>query len=97
MSRSTGTRRTASVGASSKSSNTGRGPGYVLCLDNRGYAASLQVGKVYRRLRPRAGDANFKNWIRVVDESGDNYLFPGVRFAEVEIPPRAKRALAAAG
>lgn len=86
-----------SGGANSRSSSAGRAAGYVLCLDNSGYPASLQVGKVYRRLRPRAGDARFRNWIRVIDESGGDYLFPGVRFAEVQIPPRARRALAAIG
>lgn len=87
--------RTASVGGSSRLSSAHRSTRYVLCLDNSGYSASLLVGKVYRRLRPRAGDARFRNWIRVIDESGEDYLFPHTRFAEVRIPPRAKRVLAA--
>jgi len=67
--------------------------GYVLCLDNRGYAASLEIGKVYPRLRPTPAVPD--GWIRVVDESGEDYLYPVGRFVDVELPRRAKRVLAA--
>lgn len=45
----------------------------VKCISNEGYPASLKVGRVYRRMpngEPELG------LVRVVDESGDDYLFP---------------------
>jgi hypothetical protein len=64
-----------------------------MCIDNRGYPASLDVGKVYR-VPP--GDAGVPNWIRVIDESGEDYLYPAKRFVPMVVPPRARRALKAA-
>jgi hypothetical protein len=87
----------ASANANSKSSSKAKrrdaAIGYVVCLDNRGYLASLEVGKVYRLLRATAEAP--RGWLRVIDESGGDYLFPGARFARVELPAKAKRALAA--
>lgn len=84
------------VNGSSKSSTAARASslrgGHVLCLENRGYEASLEVGKVYSMLRPTR--AVPPGWIRVVDESGEDYLYPMRRFLALELPPRAKRALA---
>jgi hypothetical protein len=92
-----GMKHMGSVNGKSKSnsarSKPGRGSGYVLCIDNRGYLASLEVGKVYRVPR---GDAGIPNWIRVVDESGEDYLYPSKRFVPMVVPPRARRALEAA-
>ena len=80
--------------ANSKSSSVrikrADGAGYVMCVDNRGYPASLEIGKVYRKLASR-GD--IPNWIRVIDESGEDYLFPAKRFVAVAVPPRGRRAL----
>ena len=90
-------KRMASANANSKSSTARKSParrgGYVLCLDNRGYAASLEVGKVYRSLPAtvRVPDG----WVRVLDESGEDYLYPERRFIELDIPQSAKRALSA--
>ena len=39
-----------------------------MCIDNDGYLASLEIGKVYRTV---AGDGGIANWIRVIDESGE--------------------------
>jgi len=63
-----------------------------MCVDNSGYAASLEVGKVYRS--PRSPKSVPSNWIRVVDESGEDYLYPSKRFVPVQIPLKGKRALA---
>lgn len=70
-------------------------PRFVLCVDNRGYPASLEVGKVYRQVKPHSND--MKAWIRVIDESGEDYLFPDRRFVAVELPPRARRVIAKTG
>lgn len=83
----------ASARSSSKSkSPSGLWPRFVICLENKGNEVSLEIGKVYRRVRPHAGD--MAGWIRVIDESGEDYLFPCGRFAEIALPMEAVRALA---
>lgn len=71
---------------------------FVICISNEGNAASLIVGKVYRRL-PDA-DAAAHNMLRVVDEDKsepDGYLYPASMFAPIELPEAARRVLLAAG
>jgi hypothetical protein len=81
-----------SAKSSSKSKNrNGPWPRFVICLENKGNEVSLEIGKVYRQLKPHAKD--MAGWVRVVDESGEDYLFPGKRFAEIALPAQAKRAL----
>jgi hypothetical protein len=92
-----GMKRTASENANSRS-NTARGKrerggGYVMCINNYGYVASLEIGKVYHA---PAGNAGVPGWIRVVDESGEDYLYPAARFVPMVVPPKGRRALAAA-
>jgi hypothetical protein len=60
-------------------------------VDNSGNEASLEVGKVYREVKPHKNDMT--NWIRIIDESGEDYLFPAKRFVPVELPARAKRVI----
>lgn len=64
---------------------------YVLCINNRNYAASLEVGKVYRVV-PDA-EASRHSQVRVIDESGEDYLYPRERFVPIVVPSVAKRAL----
>ena len=63
--------------------------GYVLCLGNRGYKASLVVRKVYSTISDP--DAESRGLIRVIDESGEDYLFPGRLFTSIEIPIEARQ------
>jgi hypothetical protein len=63
-----------------------------LCVDNGGYPASLERGKVYPVLPQGAGAR--AGWLRIVDESGDDYLFPATRFVRISLPMSARRALA---
>lgn len=51
---------------------------FVICVDNRGYEASLEPGKVYRVLTDR--EASTIHFLRVIDESGEDYLFPSRMF-----------------
>jgi len=53
----------------------------MICVINRGYPVSLDVGKLYRRLEPLPDDP--KSRIRVVDESGEDYLYPRAFFRPV--------------
>jgi hypothetical protein len=89
-------RRTASANGKSRSNSVrGKrsGVGYVMCIDNEGYPVSLEIGKVYRTL---PGNGGVSNWIRVIDESGEDYLYPAKRFVAMQVPPKGRRALAAA-
>ncbi len=67
---------------------------FAVCLDNEGYEASLEVGKLYRVI-PDA-EAASHGYIRVVDESGEDYAFSAGRFHPVELPQTVERALLSA-
>ena len=63
---------------------------YVICIDNEGLEASLEARKIYVAFTdPSASDHGL---IRVVDESGEDYLLPAERFVEVELPEAAREA-----
>ncbi len=95
--KSTGTKQRGSAGRTSRSSVASRSrvKGFVLCVANPGYAASLEVRKVYEYLQPLTSDP--KSLIRIVDESGEDYLYPTEYFRPVVLPRPARRALAHGG
>ncbi len=64
---------------------------FLFCLNNKGYAASLETRKIYRAIPDDAAEA--KGFVRVVDESGEDYLYPAKRFIAVSLPNVAQRAL----
>ncbi len=64
----------------------------VICLDNAGYEVSLERRKIYVAI-PDAKAAARYGRIRVVDESGDDYLYPEERFIEAELPQATRRAI----
>lgn len=63
----------------------------VVCLDNAGYEASLERRKFYVALRDSA--ATRAGHVRVVDESGESYLYPVTMFAAPPLPPLLRRRL----
>jgi hypothetical protein len=63
----------------------------VLCIDNAGYEASLEARKFYLAL-PDA-DAEAHGQVRVIDESGEDYLYSASRFTEVPLPLAIRRRL----
>ena len=66
---------------------------FALCLQNSGNEASLILGKVYRILPdPRAAKDDL---VRIVDESGDDYLFDKAQFAFVEFPQAVRKKILA--
>lgn len=69
-------------------------PGFLICIRNDGYAASLELRKVYQAL-PDAVAAE-RQFVRVIDESGEDYLFPADYFVPIELPRAAARAFAQA-
>lgn len=66
---------------------------FALCIDNTGYRASLIPGKVYRVL-PDAQAAQ-DDLVRIIDESGEDYLYHTSHFAFVDFPPAVKKKLLA--
>jgi hypothetical protein len=68
--------------------------GFAVCLRNRGYAASLEVRKLYPVLSDPDAAAN--DLIRVIDESGEDYLYPARLFQKLALPIELQRALRAA-
>ena len=67
------------------------GQHFAICVRNDGYAASLELRKLYPVLDDPFADAH--GMIRVVDESGEDYLFPDVYFVRVELPRTVERVL----
>ncbi len=67
---------------------------YVLCTKNSGNDIDLIVGKVYRLVEPEPNDSSQE--IRVIDESGEDYLYPKQWFVAIELPRAAIDALEAA-
>jgi hypothetical protein len=66
---------------------------YVACVRTDG-ALDLEVGKLYVVRPPQPGDRGED--VRIVDESGDDYLYPASWFVAVEVPEDSARALRAA-
>jgi hypothetical protein len=62
---------------------------FVVCVDPGDYPASLAQWKIYRLLPDP--DAAAHGQVRVVDESGEDYLFPNTCFKPVRLPPELGR------
>ena len=67
---------------------------YVVCIKNEGYEVSLERRKIYRIIPDK--EATERNLLRVVDESGQSYLYPHVCFIAVQLPQPVLKALALA-
>ncbi len=91
-----GMKHMASGKKNSKSSVSSRKrpTGYVVCLRNDDYAASLEPRKLYPVLPDAAAEKH--GLIRVIDESGEDYLYPAGLFIAVRLPQSVTRAIAAA-
>jgi len=57
---------------------------FVICIKNEDYPASLEVRKVYRVIPDP--DAAKNHLLRVIDESGEDYLYPADYFAPIDLP-----------
>ena len=66
----------------------------VVCVDNDGYPASLETRKIYVALRD--ADAAKHGLLRVIDESGADYLYPAALFCSIDLPPAIRKAVLAA-
>jgi hypothetical protein len=64
---------------------------FAVCVDNSEYPASLELHKIYRVLPDE--DAAADGDLRVVDESGEDYLYPADYFVIVELPQEVRESL----
>jgi hypothetical protein len=95
-----GTRRPGSDAKNSKSSSCfeimirTKAKQLVVCVENDGYAVSLEKRKIYVALRDAVAEKH--NMIRIVDESGEDYLYPKALFRSIALPQAVRRAVLAA-
>jgi hypothetical protein len=64
---------------------------FVICIDDGGYADDLKVRTVYQVLPDESAARN--DYVRVIDETGEDYLYPASLFVPIELPREAERAL----
>jgi hypothetical protein len=64
---------------------------FAVCVNNADYPASLELHKIYRVLPDE--DAEVDGDIRVVDESGEDYLYPAEWFVSIELPQAVEKSL----
>lgn len=64
---------------------------FMICVDNHGYESSLETRKLYEVLADRTAEQHRQ--IRVIDESGEDYLYPEDFFAPVRLPLITKEKL----
>jgi hypothetical protein len=63
----------------------------VICVDNSGFEVSLERRKIYFSIPDAA--AQKKGLVRVIDESGEDYLYPESNFVEASLPASVRRAV----
>lgn len=66
----------------------------VVCVNNEGFPASLERRKIYLSLRDPSAEAH--GLMRVVDESGEDYLYPAALFRPIALPRSVAKAILAA-
>ena len=71
-----------------------RKPRLAVCIRNNGYEASLERRKIYQVLAD--ADASRHGQLRIIDESGEDYLYPAEYFAPLDLPEPVRKALLAA-
>ena len=66
-------------------------PEFVVCLNNDGYAASLEIGKLYRFIPDKAAEK--LGGPRVIDEEGEDYFYDAKMFCPLQVPPLVAQTL----
>ena len=64
---------------------------FVICVQNDGYEASLEKRKLYARIPDKKSESH--DLIRVVDESGEDYLYPSKFFIPIKLPAQVEQAV----
>ena len=62
-----------------------------ICLDNAGYEVSLERRKIYVAVSDVKAERT--GYLRIIDESGEDYLYPAQRFVAAELPISTRRAV----
>ena len=78
-------------GTSTRSRRSERQRRFAVCIRNDGYEASLERNKIYQILPDE--EAERDGDLRVIDESGEDYLFSADRFVAIEVPAAVKESL----
>jgi hypothetical protein len=60
-------------------------PEFVVCLNNEGYSASLEIGKLYQIIPDK--EAEKIGGLRVIDEDGEDYFYDAEMFCPLQVPP----------
>jgi hypothetical protein len=84
-------RKSSSASGTSTRRKSSPAPRFAVCIRNDGYEASLERNKIYAVLPD--DDAEREGDLRVVDESGEDYLFSADRFVAIEVPSAVKASL----
>ena len=64
---------------------------FAVCVNNKDYEASLEVGKLYRLIPDQ--EAERRGYVRIVDESGEDYGYSADRFFSIDVPKPLEKAL----
>lgn len=64
---------------------------FAVCINNEGYPVSLELHKIYRVIPDE--DASDDGDIRVIDESGEDYLYPASYFVPIKLPQTVEESL----
>ena len=67
---------------------------YVICIDNKEYPSSLELRKVYEVVEDK--EALSQGLIRIIDESGEDYLYPQSYFMQIDLPQNIRQVLSKA-
>jgi hypothetical protein len=66
-------------------------PSFAVCIDNSSYPDDLKVRTIYQVLPDES--AARSNYLRVIDETGEDYLYPADLFVSIDVPSEARKAL----
>lgn len=66
-------------------------PRFVVCVNNKDYPASLELRKLYQVIADDAAARHHQ--LRVIDESGEDYLYPEEYFVSVQLPQAGEKAV----
>ncbi len=66
---------------------------FALCLNNEGYEVSLELRKLYPVLPAESNDPS--GYVRIIDESGEDYLYSAEAFEIIQLAPRVEQRLVA--
>jgi len=64
---------------------------FVVCINNSDYPASLELHKIYRVIADK--DVEDEGDIRIIDESGEDYIYPSSYFVPIQVPQTVEKSL----